>query len=71
MDGQRYINVCHAKVSIERQMVLPEMKMTCYHDKRYQDVLTVVCITPHNSFKINEAKIGGIKGRNSPFFNHN
>ena len=52
-------------------MVLPEMKMTCYHDKRYQDVLTVVCITPHNSFKINEAKIGGIKGRNSPFFNHN
>ena len=30
MDGQRYtkkyINVCHAKVSIGRQTVLPEMK---------------------------------------------
>ena len=51
-------------------MVLPEMKMTCYHDKRYQDVLTVVCITPHNSFKINEAKLNRAEMRNGEIYNY-
>ena len=67
-----YINVCHAKVSIEDKWFYQKWKVTCYHDKRYQDVLTVLSVyVPHNSFKRNEAKIGGVKGRNSPFFNHN
>lgn len=36
--------------------------MTCYHGKRYQDVLTVLSVyVPHNSFKRNEAKIGRVK----------